>query len=55
MAHLQSQLDFQIPRINTTLKGAESVQYFGSVIWNNIPIEIGSIKDFITFKTEIRK
>ena len=55
MAHLQSQPDFQIPRINTTLKGTESVRYFGSVIWNNIPIKIGSIKDFITFKTEFRK
>ena len=42
---LRSQPDFQIPRINTILKGAESVQYLGPVIWNNIPIEI-SIKNF---------
>ena len=50
-----SQLDFQIPRINTTLKGIEPVRYFGPVIWDNIPIEIKSIKKINTFKTEIRK
>ena len=27
---------FQIPRINTTLIGKESVQYFGPVIWINM-------------------
>ena len=47
--------DFQIPRINTTLKGTESVRYLGPAIWNNISIEIRSIKNFGTFKTEIRK
>ena len=52
---LRSQPDFQIPRINTTLKGAESVRYFGPVIWNSIPVEIRNIKNFETFKTEIRK
>ena len=52
---LRSQPDFQIPRIKTSLKGAESVRYLGPVIWNNIPIEIRSIKNFDTFKTEIRK
>ena len=36
-------------------KGAESVRYLGPVVWNNIPIEIRSIKMFDTFKTEIRK
>ena len=33
---LRSQHDFHIPRINITLKGTESVRYFGSVIWSNI-------------------
>ena len=49
------QPDFQIPRINTNLKVTEPVQYFGPVIWNNIPIEIRSIKNVDTFKIEIRK
>ena len=52
---LRSQPDYQIPRINTTLKRAESVRYLGPVIWNNIFIEVKSIKNFDTFKTEIRK
>ena len=51
---LRSQPDFQIPRININLKGAESVRYLGPVIWNNLFIEIGSIKNFDTLKTEIR-
>ena len=52
---LRSQPDFQIPRIKTSLKGAESVRYLGPVIWNNIPIEIRSIKNLGKFKTEIRQ
>ena len=36
---LRSQFDIQIPRINTTLKGTESVRYFRPIIWNNILIE----------------
>ena len=52
---LQSQPNFQIPRINTTLEGLESVRYFGPAVWNNIPIEIRCIENFDTFKTEIRK
>ena len=52
---LRSQHDFQIPRTNPTLKGTGSIRYFGPVIWNNTPIEIRSIQNFDTFKTEIRK
>ena len=52
---LSSQPDFQIPRINTILKGTEPVRYFRPVIWNNTPIDIRSIKNFDTFKREIRK
>ena len=40
---------------NTNLKGTEAVQNFGPIIWNNIYIEIRSIENFDTFKTEIRK
>ena len=52
---LLSQPNCQVPRINTTLKGTEYVRYLQSVIWNNFPIEIRSIKYFDTFKTEIKK
>ena len=47
---LRSQPDFQIPRTGTTLRGTDSVRYFGPVIWNNIPIE--DIQNFDTFKTK---
>ena len=43
---LRSQPVFQIARINTTLKGIESVRYYGPVIWKNIVIEMRSIKNF---------
>ena len=33
----------------------KSTQYFGSVICNNVLIEIRIIKNFDTFNTEIRK
>ena len=51
---LRSQPGFQIPRINTTLKGIEFVRYFRPVIWNNIPIKIRSVKNIDTLKAEIR-
>ena len=50
---LGSKSDFQIPRINSTLKWTEPIRYFGLAIWNNIPIKIGSIKNVDT--TELRK
>ena len=52
---LNPQPDFQILRINTTLKGTDPLRYFGPAICNNIPIEIISIKNFDAFKTEIIK
>ena len=51
---LLSQPDLHTPRINTTLKDIGSVQYFGPVIWNNISIEIKTIKNFDKFKTKIK-
>ena len=53
--NLRSKPDFRIPRVNTTLKGTESVRYLGPIIWNNIPIEIRRIREIELFKSEIRK
>ena len=47
----RSQPNFQIPRINTTLQGEESVPYFGTVISNNIPIKIRSIQNVEILQT----
>ena len=49
---LRSQSAFQLPKINTTLKGIEFVRYF---IRNNIPVEIRSIINFDTFEIKSKK
>ena len=36
--NLRSQSDFRVPGINTVFYGANSISYFGSVIWNSIPM-----------------
>ena len=39
--------------MNSVLKGKNSLRYFGSVIWNSLPIEISedhSISSFVTNK-----
>ena len=37
---LRSKLELVIPSVNSILKGKNSIRYFGSVIWNSLPIEI---------------
>ena len=49
------QSDFVNPRINTVLKGSNSIRYYGPVIWNLIPSEIKHVDSLETFKREIRK
>ena len=46
--------DFIIPQINTVLKGSNSIQYYGPVIWNSVPAEIKYINSLETFKNKIR-
>ena len=49
------QSDFVVPGINSVFYGANSVRYFGSVIWNSLPNDLRSIHDFHFFKTTIQK
>ena len=37
---LRSKPELVIPSMNSILKGKNSIRYFGSVIWNSLPIEI---------------
>ena len=53
--NLRTTSDFLIPQINTVLKGSNSIQYFGSKIWNVIPPEIKYLNSFESFKKSIRK
>ena len=42
---LRSKPELVIPSVNSVLKGKNSLRYFGSVIWNSLPIEIR--EDFV--------
>ena len=52
--NLRSQSDFRVPGINTVFYGANSIRYFGSVIWNSLPNDLRNICDFDLFKTTMR-
>ena len=52
---LLSQSDFGFPGINTVFYGANSIRYFGSVLWNRLPNDLRNIFDFDLFKTTIRR
>ena len=51
--NLRSQSYYGIPGINTVFYGANSIRYFGSVIWNSLPNCLRNICDFDLFKTTI--
>ena len=51
---IRAKLDFVIPQINTVLKGSNSIQYYGPVIWNLVPAEMKYVDSFETFKRKIR-
>ena len=54
--NLRSESDFRVPDINTVFYGANSIKYFGSVIWNSLPNDLrNNICDFDLFKMTIRK
>lgn len=49
--NLRSKSDFRVPGINTVFYGANSIRYFGSVIWNSAPNDLRNIRDLDLFKT----
>ena len=54
--NLRSQSDFGVPGLNTVfLYGANSIRYFGSMIWNSLSNDLRNICDFDLFKTTIRR
>ena len=53
--NLRSQSDFRVSGINTDFYGANSIRYFGIVIWNSLPNDLRNICDFDLFKTTIRR
>ena len=51
---LWSKTELVIPSVNSVLKGKNSLRYFGSVIWNSLPIEIREDRLISSFVTKIK-
>ena len=52
---LRSKPELVIPSVNSILKGKSSLRYFGSVIWNFLPIETREDRSFSSFVTKIKQ
>ena len=52
---LWSKPELVIPSMNSILKGKNSIRYFGSVIWNSLPIEIREDHSISSFVTKIKQ
>ena len=52
--NLRSRSDLRVPSINTVFTGSNSINHFGTVIWNSIPAELRWINPFQVFKSEIK-
>ena len=52
---LRSKPELVIPSVNSILKGKNSLRYFGSVIWNSLPIEIREDHLILSFLTKIKQ
>ena len=52
---LRSKAELVIPSVNSILKGKKSLRYFGSVIWNLLPIEIREDHSISSFVTKIKQ
>ena len=52
---LRSKPERVIPSINSVLKGKNSLRYFGSVIWNSLPIKIREVHSISSFVTKTKQ
>ena len=52
--NLRENTDFLIPNVKTVHYGKDSLQYFGSVIWKLIPIDIRLSTSINDFKNKIK-
>ena len=48
--NLRSESELLLPNVNTVFKGQNSISYFGSVIWNSIPLELRKASSYQFFK-----
>ena len=52
---LWSKTELVIPSVNSVLKGKNSLRYFGSVIWNLLPIESRDDHSISSFARKIKQ
>ena len=52
--NLRSKPDLLIPSVNSVLKGKHSLRYFGSLMWNSLPINIRNSESLSIFKAKIK-
>ena len=52
---LRRNQDVTIPRVNTSLKGQNSIRYLGAIIWNSLPTDIRNIDSLEQFISKIKK
>ena len=48
-------LELVMPSLNFVLKEKSSLRYFGSIIWNSLPIEIREDHSISSFVTKIKQ
>lgn len=53
--NLRSQSDFCLPVPRTEQYGKNSLQYFGPIVWNMVPQDIGNSSSLSEFKIKIKK
>ena len=53
--NMWSEPELVIPLVNSVLKGKNSLRYFGSVIWNSLPIETRKDHSILSFVTKIKQ
>ena len=52
--NLRSQPDLLIPSVKSVLKGKKLLRYFGSLMWNSLPIDIRNPEILVVFQAKIK-
>ena len=53
--NLCSESELLLANVSTAVKGQNSVSYFGSVIWNSIPINLRKASSYQIFRPKTKK
>ena len=53
--NLRSESELQLPNVSTAFKGQNSLNYFQSVIWNSISINLRKASSYQIFRPKTKK